>query len=63
MYIKKKSHVCSLHEFHFECSVNVFFAGGGWGAAPSGYGAVRTFLSHSPPLQYHIPTDIWSDLS
>lgn len=32
------------------CYVNIFFAGGGWGAAPGGYGAVSAFLTLTKPL-------------
>lgn len=44
------------------CYVNIFFAGGGWGAAPGGYGAVSTFLSLTKPRQVHcflLKTDVF----
>lgn len=48
------------------CIVNIssmYLSGGGWGAAPGGYGTVRSFLSHSLQLQDHVTNNIWSGLS
>lgn len=45
---------------YFDYCVNIFFAGGGWGAAPGGQGAVHTFLS---PLQHHMTNNIWTEIS
>lgn len=41
----------------------LYLSGGGWGAAPGGYGAVRDYLSHSLQLQDHVTNNIWSGLS